>query len=68
MSTPCKLCMALLMVLSALAFLLVGLPYLVIGVLWLCGYEISFWAAFAVMCALYFVNLMMNMLLMSDEK
>ena len=68
MNTPCKLLMALLTLLIALAFLLVGLPYLVVGVLWLCGYDVSFWPAFVVMCALYLVNLMMNMLLMSGEQ
>ena len=59
--------MVILALLSALAFLAVVLPYLVVGVLWLCGYDIPFWAAFVVMCVLYLVNLMMNLLLMSDE-
>ena len=60
--------MAILALLSALAFLLVGLPYLVVGVLWLCGYDIPFWAAFCVMAILYRINIMMYLLLMSDEE
>ena len=68
MGTPCKLLMAILALLSALAFLLVGLPFVVIGVLWLCGYDITFLSAFCVMAILYLINIMMNLLLMSDEE
>lgn len=32
-----------------LVFLLVGLPFLTVGVLWVFGYSVSFWAAFTAM-------------------